>query len=293
MRITNAMLRHRSLEAIQTSLAGLEEANARATTGLRVRTASDDPTAYAGMLNADTRLAGLTQYRRNIASAQARMGLEGDALDQLGNLLDRAREIAVSQAAGNGSASTRKVSKTEIDQIIAEAIALANTRQGNRYIFGGAFTDSAPLDGMGQTSATRPPVGSAGVEIDEALTTAVNHDATEIFVNPGVIDALQKLATGLDNNSDTDIADAITSLYSAFDQVQVLVGENGARMKQLDTAAARIDQTETTVKAARSDLADTEMEDALTELVHRQNALEAAMLSTSRLLSTNLTDYLR
>jgi len=293
VRITNAMLRHRSLEAIQTSLAGLVEANARATTGLRVRSASDDPTAYAGILSADTRLAGLTQYRRNISSAQARMGLEGDALDQLGNLLDRAREVAVSQAAGNGSASTRKVSRAEIDQIFAEAVALANSRQGNRYIFGGAFTDAAPLDGLGQPSPTRPPVGSASVEIDEGLTTVVNHDATEIFLNTGAIDALQKLATGLGNNSDTEIADAITSLYSAFDQLQVLVGENGARMKQLDTSASRIDDAETTVKAARSDLADAEMEEALTELVHRQNALEAAMLSTSRLLSTNLTDYLR
>jgi flagellar hook-associated protein 3 FlgL len=287
------MLRHRSIEAIERSLAGLEEAHARTTTGLRVRTASDDPTAYAGILNADTRLAGLFQYRRNLEAAQARMRLEDNALADLGAILERARELATSQAAGNGTAATRQVAKSEVDQLFSEAVALANTRQGNRYIFGGAFTDLRPVDGMGLVSATRPPVGGPGVEFDEGLITPVNHDAVAIFIDTGALQALQDLATGLGNDSDTAIADALTRLYQAFDGVQIVVGENGARMRQLETAALRIDDTETTVKAARSDLADAEMEVAITELVHRQNALEAAMLSTSRLLSTNLTDYLR
>ena len=45
----------------------------------------------------------------------------------------------------------------------------------------------------------------------------------EIFLDTGALAALQDLATGLDNDSDTEIADALTSLYNAFDQTFALL----------------------------------------------------------------------
>ena len=53
------------------------------------------------------------------------------------------------------------------------------------------------------------------------------------------------------------------------------------------------DSLEVTLKTFRSGLADTDMAEAITELVNRQGSLEAAMLANSNILNITLTDYLR
>ena len=46
------------------------------------------------------------------------------------------------------------------------------------------------------------------------------------------------------------------------------------------------------LKTLRSDLAEVDLEEALTDLVSRQTTLQAAMAAASRMLSTTLADYL-
>lgn len=271
----------------------LDELYSQITTGQKVRRPSDDPANFAGAVSADRRLDALTQYRRNIESAVARSSVEEAGLDQLTNLLDRARQLAVSQAAANGTTSTRLIVKAEVDQLIEETVAIANTRHGNSFLFGGDFSDAAPLDATGAVSATRPPAGGPQTEIGEGRVIRVNHDAEEVFITSGVMRALQDLSSALGADDTAGIATAITSLSSAFDEVQHLTGETGARARQLDNALANIDALEATVRTQRSDLTDVELEEAISKLASRQNAYEAALLATARMNTLTLTDYLR
>jgi flagellar hook-associated protein 3 FlgL len=263
------------------------------TTGQRVRRPSDDPANFAAAVSADRRLDALLQYRRNIESAVARSSVEEWGLDQLTNLLDRGRQLAVSQAASNGTTSTRLIVKAEVDQLIDEAIAIGNTRHGNSFLFGGDFSDSAPLDATGAVNPNRPPAGGMRAEIGEGRVMRVNHDANEVFVASGVLQSMQALSTALATDDTAGIAAAITSLTGAFDEVQHLLGETGARARQLDNALANIDALEATVRTQRSDLTDVELEEAISRLASRQNAYEAALLATSRINTLTLTDYLR
>lgn len=293
MRITNQIIERRSLESIQRGMKGLEELYAEITSGQRVRRPSDAPADFAGAIAADRRIDALLQYRRNIESAQARVSSEESALDQLTNLLDRSRELGVSQAASNGTTSTRLIVKAEVDQLIQEAIAVGNTKHGNSWLFGGDFADARPFDSTGATSANRPPSGGLSTEIGDNRVVRVNHDAVEVFVDSGVLSALQDLSTALGTDDTPGVAAAITSISNAFDEVQHLLGETGARARQLDNALANVDALEATVRTQRSDLTDVELEQAITKLASRQNAYEAALLATSRINSLTLTDYLR
>ena len=293
MRITNQIIDRRALEAIQKSVSGLEESHAQVASGTRLRSAADDPAGYVGVMSADRRLAALVQYRRNVSAAEARLGAEEAALDQVTDLLARARELAISQAASNGTTATRLIAKAEVDQLLAEVVKLGNTKLGNSWLFGGDFSDTAPFTPAGAVNPARPPVGGGSVEIGEGQTVALNHDGQRVFLDTGVFAALQQLSDALGADDTPGVAASITSVVSAFDAVQDVLGETGARVRQLETASANIESLELTLRTQRSDLADIDIEEAISKLASRQTAYEAALLATARLNSLSLTDYLR
>ena len=64
-------------------------------------------------------------------------------------------------------------------------------------------------------------------------------------------------------------------------------------MNQLDVASSNLDSLDVNLQTFRSGLQDADMTEAVTRLVERQSALEAAMLANSKILNLTITDYLR
>jgi flagellar hook-associated protein 3 FlgL len=57
--------------------------------------------------------------------------------------------------------------------------------------------------------------------------------------------------------------------------------------------SANLDAFDVNLKTLKSGLEDVDMEQAVTELVSRQSAYQAAMLATSRVMGLTLADYLK
>ena len=64
-------------------------------------------------------------------------------------------------------------------------------------------------------------------------------------------------------------------------------------MNQLEITGANLAALDVTLTTFKSDLQEVDFERAVTELVGRQTAFQAAMLATSKVMGMNLTDYLR
>ncbi len=305
MRITNSILRREAISTLQRNSAALDEAQRQVSTGLKLQTASDDPVAAAGVMRASGGLRALTQYRRNIGGARARLSSEESVLDQVGDLLTRAKELAVGQAGSTANAQTRLTTKAEVDQLAQQLVQLGNTQVNGAYLFGGDAALSAPFnsDGTPATAATSgggtlatsgaAPAPGNQVAISAGRWIATNHDGDTVFVKPGTITAVQALATALGANDSAGISAAIGQLDGAFGRTQDLLGEVGARTNQLDIASSNIDAFETTLTTTKSDLSEADVESSVTTLVSRQTAYQAALAATSRIMSTSLTDYLR
>ena len=86
---------------------------------------------------------------------------------------------------------------------------------------------------------------------------------------------------------------AMTRLDSAYDEVQNLTGDLGARMNQLDVTVSNLESLEVNLQTFRSGLEDADLTEAVTNMVNRQNSLQAAMLANSKILDLTLSDYLR
>jgi flagellar hook-associated protein 3 FlgL len=290
MRITDSMVYGQSLHQLQQQYSELNLISAQVSTGQRNALVSDDPAAAGTVLRTDASARAVTQYRRNITSARTRLTGEESTLDQVTDLLARAKEIATQQGSDTSDASARAAAATEVQSLLGQVISLGNLKIGDEYTFGGSETTTPPFQSDGSYS------GNGSVRqttIDQGSVIDTSHSGQQLFVDSGVISSLQQLQTALQGNNPTGIRSSITTIDTAYDQTQTNLAEVGARTDTLDNTVTQLDSRSTALTATRSDAADIPIEEASVHLATVQNALQAGLLATSRILNTNLVDYLK
>jgi flagellar hook-associated protein 3 FlgL len=311
MRVTNSMVTRGITARLLESQRLLAEAQERVATGKKAQRMSDDPTSGSAAMQVGGRLRALEQFERNVSAVGGRLDAEESALDQVTQLLTRAKELAVGQYGDTANAQTRRFTGAEVRQLFLQATAIANQKYGDDYLFGGTNqTATLPFD-PAQTAVTprfvaldpavvppdppaaRLPVGRLEVEIGEGQRIAGPHDGSAVFVDTGVLGALHDLAVALETDARAGIATAMTAIDAAFDDTQTLVGEVGARQNQIGLVRASLAALEESYTTRKSDLTEVDFERAVTEMMSRKTAYEAAMLASSRVMGLSLTDYLR
>lgn len=292
MRITNGIIQRNALANLQINTRRILDAQDTISTGKTIRTVSDDPIGALQVMQASGSLRALDQYKRNIASATARVNAEEGALDSLTTLLERAKELGLSQAGSNASPQTRLTVKAEVDQLLASAVQIGNQKHEGEYLFGGMQSTTVPFQSTSPPFAATPPTGARQTEIAEAQFLTTNHNGTEVFLDTNVLGALNSLSTALGANDLTGIQSSLSALDGAHDAVQNLIGDIGARSSQLEVTSGNLTALDTHLRTFKSSLEDADTEKAVTELVSRQNTYQAAMLAMSRVMSLNLASYL-
>lgn len=128
----------RNLGASQSSL---QTSLQRLSSGLRINSAKDDAAGLAISERMTSQIGGLNQAARNandgISLAQTAEG----ALSQIGNNLQRIRDLAVQAANGSNSSSDRAALNNEASQLISEINRVATTTNFNGVnLLDGSFT---------------------------------------------------------------------------------------------------------------------------------------------------------
>ncbi len=290
MRISNSLLQSRVLRDLQGNLALVTQTQAKVSSGKRFEVMSEDPIAGGQVLTADRGLRAIDQYRRNSTSARTRTDAEEAVLSQLTDLITRAKQLALQEGSAGGSGQTRAAAKSEVDGIINQVIALGNTQIGSEYLFAGNQSTTKPFDAAGLYYGD---TGTRQAEIGQNQLLTTNHNGQELLVSSGTLASLQQLSTALNNGAPSAIGVVAFALDSAFDATQTLLATNGARVRQIESAMSNTDALETSFTQTKSDAQGVDLAAATTRFVGAQNTLQAALLSTSKILSISLTDYLR
>lgn len=302
MRITNSIITRNSQARLQSGLQGVDRLREDISSGIRLRKMSDDPTSTSEVVRIGSSMRAITQFRRNIDIGIARASAEETVLNQLTDGLSRAMELGVAQSSATANASTRTIVKNEVDSLIKYAVDLGNTRFGDDYIFGGTRSGEAPLrvpptatagfSALTDSSGPVNPSGAIELEIGDNKFSTPSHNATQAFIDTDALEALRALSTALGNNDVPGIQAATDRLSTSISSVQNVLGTQGARINELESARTNLDGTELTLKAFRADLRDTEVDKAMAELVGKQTMYQAAMSATSRILGLSLANYL-
>jgi len=127
----------------QTALAKTQQ---QVASGKRILTPADDPIGSTRALALEQQQSQLEQYGSNADILASRLGVGEQALSDLGNLLQRARDLTVQ--AGNGALDdvSLKSIATELKSRAGELVDLANRRDTNgEYLFSGFSTQVQPF----------------------------------------------------------------------------------------------------------------------------------------------------
>ncbi len=172
---------------LNTSQASLATSLQRLSSGLRINSAKDDAAGLAISERFSTQIRGNEQAARNandgISLAQT---AEGD-LEQIGNNLQRIRELAVQSSNASNSASDRQSINNEATQLIAEIDRVASASSFNgAKLLDGTFTAQTFQVGANNTSNDRITVSSItsakssalGVGSGSSYTTKLDQNST-------------------------------------------------------------------------------------------------------------------
>lgn len=159
---------------LSTSSAGLETALQRLSSGLRINSAKDDAAGLAISSRFTSQIKGLNQAARNandgISLAQTAEG----ALGEIGNNLQRIRELAVQSANATNSASDRNALNAEATQLISEITRVAGQTAFNGVnLLDGSFANQDFQVGANANQTIR--VGSIS---DSRATALGSHTMT-------------------------------------------------------------------------------------------------------------------
>ncbi|HEY9102728.1 flagellin [Chitinimonas sp.] len=125
---------------LDTSKGSLETSLQRLSSGLRINSARDDAAGLAISQRMTTQIRGSDQARRNANDGVSLAQVGEGALSQMGDLLQRVRELAVQSANATNSPQDRQALNSEVSQLTAELDRFAVSTDFNGLkLFDGSY----------------------------------------------------------------------------------------------------------------------------------------------------------
>jgi flagellar hook-associated protein 3 FlgL len=268
--------------------------------GNRILRPSDDAAASVKLLDLKESKSRIQQFQRNADAATARLSQEESALNGIGNLLQRVRELTVQGNNGTLSPADRAAIGKEVRQQVDNFLQLANTRDANgEYLFGGYRSDTPPLvhDGVGGFSY-QGDEGQRVLQIGDARRVATG-DPGSVFMNipaaaGGSTDigaVLYRVASNFTaGNRDPN---ALDDLDQAIERISITRSSVGARMNAIDEQKTANESFGTAVEQVRSNLEDLDYAKAVSRFKQQLAALQASQQSFMKIQNLNLFNFLR
>ena len=180
MRVTQSMLSNNMLRNLSSSYNKMGKLQEQLNTGKKVSRPSDDPVVVMKSLGYGMTVDKVAQYQKNLGEVNNWLDSSDDALDGVGQVLHRAKELATN-AANNGAMTSedRNKIKIELEQLQSQLHDLANTKVGDKYIFSGTNTDT-PLYNGGYSNASGIN-SDVEIEVFDGVNLRVNTKAEEMF----------------------------------------------------------------------------------------------------------------
>ena len=149
----------------------------------KLNTPSDDPIGAAKVLEIRTEKVNNDQFQVNAKMAETFLNNSDQALNELSDILMRAKEIAINQSSGASSnEDTRLGVAEEVTQLYQQAVSTANRRIGDRFLFGGYKTQKNPIDPDGRYQGDD---GQMMVEVAKDVFISMNVTGFDAFnTNP-------------------------------------------------------------------------------------------------------------
>jgi flagellar hook-associated protein 3 FlgL len=267
-------------------------------------------------------------YMTTIARVKSIVQFQDDSLNQMTELITRAKEIAQQGANESLTPSARAFLAEEVFQIRDQVAGLANSSFQGRYIYGGADDDDPPFD---STLYDEPAEGPAAIKYEydsefgtsQDRTVRITDDMTITLTTPGnqvfgtTIEALERLGRSLSGYRSTPATgptdggggaytfpDDYTAQTADLKQVLDLLNTArdgdiipertalGGKMRRLQTAESLLTLTKTSAQEVLARIQNADETESVASLSQAQTALQASYSVTAKVLRLTIMDYI-
>ena len=254
----------------------------RLSSGLRINSAKDDAAGLYTVERMTADIKGLNQAARNAADGISLAQTAEAALGQIGDNLQRIRELAVQSS--NGTVEDRTGIQTEVDLLTAEINRVANSASFNGVdlLDGSATTDLEFQIGQDATDQISIAFGDLDITTINAIAPPDDASGNPVVAGYDVSDA--DLSQAELSDIDADI-DAVTSLRATF----------GATQNRFESVISSVQSYTENLSAARSRIQDADFAAETANLTKVQIMQQAgvAMLSQANSAPQNVLSLLQ
>ncbi|HTH29193.1 MAG TPA: flagellin [Sphingobium sp.] len=222
---------------------GLATAMERLSTGKRINSAKDDAAGLAIATKMTSEIRGLTAASRNANDGLSLTQTAEAAMGEVGNIVQRIRELAVQGANGTLSLTDRTGIQAEVTELTAQITSIAGSTKFNGVALLGGGAAGTDFDIQTGTNATdQVTVNVKGMALADLGLGALNFaDAT----GAGASGALATLDTALNT-----ISSARATLGGSQSRLEATVSNLNASITNMSEARSRIEDADFSVESA-------------------------------------------
>ena len=188
--------------------AGLEKNIERLSSGLRINKAADDAAGLAISDRMNNQVRGMQQANRNVQQGNNMLQTAEGAMNEIGNILGRMRELAVQSASDTVSSDDRSSIDLEFDQLRSEINRIANSTE---------YNNTKLVDGSKAKTGTAKNVTASDDGLTLDLTTGISVTSTAAIGTYSITESGGDLTLTLDG---TSVAQTMSVAASGEQEVQ-------------------------------------------------------------------------
>ena len=237
---------------------GLSSVMQQLSTGKRINSAVDDVAGLAISTRLTSQIRGLNQAVRNSNDGVSLIQTAEGATEQVTNMLQRMRELAVQASNDTNNSSDRSYLDLEFQQLTSQIGSIASNTQWN-----GANV----LDRTGGTSGVFN--FQVGANSGQTISITLPDMTTS---STGVLSTI----SGQSITSTTSSGSALSAIITALDSVSSQRSNMGAVISRLQFTSDNLANVSTKAQESLSRIQDTDYSQATTELAKRNIIQQAA-----------------
>ena len=258
----------------------------RLATGKRINGAKDDAAGLAISSRMTSQIRGLEVGMRNAGDAISMISVADGAMVEVGNMLQRMRELALQASNGTTTSADRDYLNTEYQNLITEIERIADNTQWN----GNAIMNLASA-----SDTFSYQVGANGeqtIDVDFVAIDQTNGSAFTVFATGASAASIAAANTSAALVAGTE---AITKIDLAITELNENRANFGAAINRLTYAIDNLASVKVNSEAARSRIEDTDYAKETSELARTQIIQQAgtAMLAQANQAAVTVLALLR
>lgn len=310
----------------------MEDLQLKGSTLKNITKPSDNPVSNVEAMTITSTTNDNTQFMKNCDFASLNLNVTEKSIEELTDIVAKAKEIAIAQASDFFNADVRKNVANEVRQLYNQTLAIANKKVGIKHIFSGFNTLTVPFDGDGKYRGDKGhitlevsrdffvPVNLTGEEVfysdeegeaiknplqdfqqfEKSPLNKINRDlASEETEDSGfktrdnIFSQLNGLATALENNDPQMIQGLLEKFDNTISRLITLRTRVGSISNSVESSRTILEKENIDHASRKSNLLDADILELFSDIQKQQSILKTTYQSSQGLMNQTLMDFLR